>query len=106
MIVVSNRIPVNPEHAEAFEERFKDRAGLVDGMDGFIAYQLLRPTEEGHPYIVKTWWESQAHFTAWTESDSFQQGHARSGSLPKDAFLGRPTLEIHEVIQTTGELPD
>ena len=93
MIVVSNRIPVNPQHAEAFEQRFADRASLVDGMPG--------PTEPGDPYIVMTFWDSQAHFKAWTESDSFTKGHAQSGSLPRDAFLGHPSLEVHEVIQST-----
>lgn len=104
MIVVSNRIPVNPEHAAAFEERFADRASLVDGMPGFVSFQLLRPTQEGDPYVVMTFWESDAHFQAWTESDSFKQGHARSGSLPPDAFLGHPKLEVHEVIQSTTKI--
>ena len=98
MIVTSNRIPVNPEHADAFEESFKKRAGQVDNMDGFISFQLLRPTKDGNPYIVMTTWESQAHFEGWTNSEEFKQGHAKSSSLPKEAFLGRPTIEIHEVI--------
>jgi len=101
MILVANRIPVNPEHADAFERTFRNRAGLVDGMDGFIAFQILRPTKEGEPYIVQTLWESHAHFTAWIESDEFKQGHGRSGTLPKEAFLGPPTLEIHEVIHSS-----
>ena len=101
MIVTSNRIPVNPEHADAFEERFKNRTSQVDGMDGFIAFQLLRPTKEGDPYIVMTFWESQAHFEAWTNSDEFKNGHAKSGTLPQGTFMGHPKLELHEVIQST-----
>jgi heme oxygenase (mycobilin-producing) len=100
MIVVANRIPVNPEYAEAFEQRFKERAGLVDGMPGFIKFQILRPTADGDPYIVQTYWESHEHFTAWTDSDAFKQGHGQSGTLPKEAFLDRPKLEIHEVMDT------
>lgn len=101
MIVVMNRIPVNPDYAGAFEARFADRAALVDGMDGFVAFRLLRPTVPEHPYIVMTFWESNEHFLAWTESDSFKQGHARSGQLPREAFLGHPTLEVMEIIQET-----
>lgn len=101
MIVTTNRIPVNPEYADAFEQSFKDRASLVDGMAGFIAFQLLRPTSPGDPYIVMTFWESQAHFDAWTTSDTFKEGHARSGTLPEGTFTGRPTLELYEVIQNT-----
>jgi heme-degrading monooxygenase HmoA len=99
MIIVCNRIPVNPEHAAAFEERFANRASLVDGMPGFISYQLLRPKSQGDPYIVMTFWESEAHFQAWTESPSFREGHARSGTLPPQTFAGHPRLEIFDVIQ-------
>lgn len=98
MIAVANRIFVAPEYAEAFEERFRSRARLVDGMPGFISNQVLRPTQPGDPYIVFTLWESRTHFEAWTTSDAFLKGHARSGTLPKDAFRGPNKLEVHEVI--------
>ena len=104
MIVTCNRIPVNPAHAAAFEERFADRASLVDGMQGFISFQLLRPTKEGDPYVVMTFWKSQEDFTRWTESDEFKEGHARSGSLPPETFAGHPTLEMFEVIQSTTKI--
>jgi len=101
MIVTSNRIPVNPEHAEAFEQAFRDRATLVDGMPGFVSFQLLRPTKEDDPYIVMTIWESQEAFEGWTNSEEFKEGHAKSGTLPREAFLGHPKIEIHEIIQQT-----
>lgn len=97
MITVMNRIGVKPEYAEAFEESFRQRAGLVDGMPGFVRNEVLRPTKPGDPYIVLTYWQDEASFRRWTESDEFKQGHARSGSLPHDAFTGRPVLEMHEV---------
>jgi heme-degrading monooxygenase HmoA len=98
MITVANRIGVRPEYADAFEQRFQERAGLVDGMPGFIANQVLRPVNEGDPYIVLTFWNSREEFEAWTRSDEFRQGHAQSSTLPRDAFTGSK-LEIHEVIQ-------
>lgn len=97
MIVVMNRIPVNPAYREAFEERFSDRAALVDGMAGFVSFRLLRPQKPEDPYVVMTFWETHDHFVAWTQSDEFQQGHSRSGRLPSDAFQGHPKLEIMEV---------
>lgn len=98
MITVMNRITVKPEYAEAFEERFRSRAGLVDQMPGFVRNEVLRPTKPGDPYIVLTYWESMEAFQGWTESDAFKQGHARSGSLPREAFGGPSVLEIHEVM--------
>lgn len=105
MITVMNRIAVKPEYAEAFEERFRDRARLVDGMPGFVSNQVLRPVNPEEPYIVLTLWNSREEFEAWTRSDAFIQGHARSGSLSKEAFNGPNKLEIHEVFQDSGR-PD
>lgn len=98
MVTAMNRISVNPEFAEQFEERFRTRAHLVDQMPGFIGNEVLRPTQEGKPYIILTYWASQQDFQNWTNSDSFKQGHSRSGSLPKDAFTGPSVVDIHEVI--------
>lgn len=105
MFIVNNRIPVNPEHAAAFEKTFSERAGQVDGMPGFVAFQLLRPQSEDQPYVVMTTWQSRAHYEAWVNSDEFKQGHAASSTLPRETFLGRPTLETFEVIQATGSVP-
>lgn len=101
MFIVMNRIPVKPEYAEQFEDRFRNRAGEVDKMAGFVRNQVLRPVKPDDPYIVLTVWQSQADFDAWVNSDAFQKGHAKSGSLPHDAFRGRNQLESFEVILDT-----
>jgi heme-degrading monooxygenase HmoA len=51
MITVANRLYVKPEYADAFETVFRERAGLVDKMEGFISNQILRPV---NPAIL-TW---------------------------------------------------
>jgi Uncharacterized enzyme involved in biosynthesis of extracellular polysaccharides len=98
MITTMNRIFVKPEYRDQFEETFRKRAGLVDKMPGFMGNQVLRPTSEGDPYIVLTHWASRQDFENWTSSDAFKQGHARSSSLPREAFSGPSKVEIHEVI--------
>ena len=99
MITVANRLYVKPEHAEAFEKVFRERAGLVDGMPGFVANQVLRPVNEGEPYVVLTTWDSRQQFLDWVRSEEFQKGHAQSGTLPKDAYFQQNVLEMHEIIQ-------
>jgi heme-degrading monooxygenase HmoA len=105
MIAVANRIFVHPDYADQFEDNFHKRAGMVDRMPGFISNQVLRPVNDGDPYIVFTLWQTREHFEAWIASDAFVQGHARSGSLPKEAFTGPNKLEMHEVIQDSSR-PD
>lgn len=98
MIAVASRIYVNASSHEAFETRFRNRAGLVDRMPGFLFNQVLRPTKAGDPYVVLTFWETYEAFRNWVGSDAFKQGHARSGSLPKTAFDRKNKLEVHQVI--------
>jgi heme-degrading monooxygenase HmoA len=101
MFVVMNRIPVNPEYQDQFEERFTNRAREVDKMPGFVRNQVLRPANPADPYIVLTVWHSQADFEAWVNSEAFQRGHAKSGTLPREAFSGHSKLESFEVILDT-----
>ena len=99
MITVANRIYVAPEYGARFEERFRERAGLVDKMPGFVSNMVLRPVNEGDPYVVFTVWESRADFLNWVRSDAFVKGHAQSGTLPKEAFTQGNVLEMHELVQ-------
>jgi heme-degrading monooxygenase HmoA len=101
MFVVMNRISVNPTFSEAFEERFRRRAGEVDKMPGFIRNIVLRPAAPDDPYIVMTMWESREAFEAWTQSEAFRKGHARSGTLPPDAFRGPSRLEMYDAFLDT-----
>jgi heme-degrading monooxygenase HmoA len=71
MFVVMNRIPVNPDYAGQFEERFTNRAREVDKMPGFVRNQVLRPANPEEPYIVLTVWQSQGDFEAWINSEEF-----------------------------------
>jgi heme oxygenase (mycobilin-producing) len=105
LITVANRIYVNPDYAERFEARFRERAGLVDGMPGFVSNVVLRPVNEGDPYVVLTFWRSRGDFLNWVRSDEFVKGHAQSGTLPKEAFTGPNSLEMHEVLQDSAR-PD
>ncbi len=98
MFVVCNRIAINPDHTQAFEERFRTRAGLVDTMPGFVSFQLMRPTKADDSYMVMVTWESKADYQAWMKSQQFKDGHARTGTLPEGTFLGPQSIEYYEMI--------
>jgi len=74
VFVTMNHIPVRPEYREAFEEAFRQRARLVDRAPGFLRNLVLRPKNPEDPYIVLTFWESEAAFLAWMESPAFREG--------------------------------
>lgn len=107
--VTMNRIYVRPDHGETFEQRFRERVGAVDKSPGFIRNVVLRPAGQRQardlpaeqPYVVMTFWKSKADFEAWVGSDAFKQGHARSGTLPKEAFSREGALELYEAFLDT-----
>lgn len=96
MYVIANRIPVAEGWQEAFEERFRNRAGKIDQNKGFVRMEVMRPDGPDMPYIVQTVWESKADFQAWVDSEDFRSSHANP--LPKEAYAGSGSLERHEVV--------
>jgi heme-degrading monooxygenase HmoA len=78
--VAINVLTVPPAMRETLEQRFASRAGEVDRMDGFEAFELLRPVEGQDRYLVYTRWDSEASFRAWTESQAFTRGHAQAAA--------------------------
>jgi heme-degrading monooxygenase HmoA len=78
--VAINVLTVPPEMREVLEQRFAGRAGEVDKMDGFEAFELLRPAEGQDRYFVYTRWASREAFEAWTSSQAFGKGHAQASS--------------------------
>lgn len=103
MFVVMNRIPVQPEFRETFEDRFRARAHEIDRMPGFVRTWLLRPVDPEDPYLVMTVWTSEEAFEAWRQSEAFQRGHARSGTLPREAFRGPSKVERYQVVLRSEE---
>ncbi|MHB1606894.1 MAG: antibiotic biosynthesis monooxygenase family protein [Leptospirales bacterium] len=99
MVVVANRIRVAPGHEKDFEERFKNRRGLVDKNPGFIRNMILRPVDSEY-YSVMTFWKTMDDFVAWTKSDSFKEAHS-GPRPPKEMFSGPNVLEIHETVFDT-----
>jgi heme-degrading monooxygenase HmoA len=79
-IVRINAITVPEGRGADLEERFRTRAGEIDGRPGFEGFTLLRPTDGSNRYFVVTRWESVEAFDAWVNSDEFRRGHARTDS--------------------------
>ncbi|MCA1061962.1 antibiotic biosynthesis monooxygenase [Rossellomorea aquimaris] len=77
--VVFNNIPVTYEGRPLFEYRFKNRAGLIEEVAGFIAIRILRPLDTD-TYVIMTQWEDEESFTGWQESKQYQKAHEKRGT--------------------------
>lgn len=94
--VVANRVFVKPEYAEAFETRFRNRAGQINAQPGFVRMEVLKPRSDGAPYVVLTHWESEQAFNHWIGSDDFKLAH--QNPMPKEAFSDGGGIEQYETI--------
>lgn len=99
MYVAMNRFRVAPGHADAFVQMWRERDSRLREVPGFREFRLLRGAEapEAVVFISHSTWESRAAFTAWTESESFRQAHARARA-PEGMYLGPPNFEGYESV--------
>ncbi len=74
-IVKINAITVPEGMGDEVAKRFAERAGAVDGQEGFRGFSLLRPTDDRRTWLVLTEWDTEAAFDAWVSSPAFAHGH-------------------------------
>lgn len=100
MYIAMNRFKIKPGDEASFEQIWHDRETFLDGVPGFISFNLLKgPTSDQHSlYASHSVWQDQAAFEAWAKSDAFRKAHANAGNSRKDIYLGPPQLEGFESI--------
>lgn len=84
-IVKINAITVPGDLGDEVARRFAERAGAVDGMDGFEGFELLRPTDDRETWLVVTRWRDDESFQGWIRSPQFADGHREALSAGADA---------------------
>ncbi|HES58474.1 MAG TPA: antibiotic biosynthesis monooxygenase [Firmicutes bacterium] len=75
--VAINYITCKDDYRERFEQLFATRARAIDRMPGFISFELLKPEQDGGPYLIVSHWEKRENFEHWTSSEEFVEGHKR-----------------------------
>ena len=70
-VIKINAITVDPSSGDELAHRFAARAGAVEGQEGFEGFELLKPTDDRHVWLVVTRWRDEESFEAWASSPSF-----------------------------------
>ncbi|MBF4162844.1 antibiotic biosynthesis monooxygenase family protein [Nocardioides acrostichi] len=101
-VVKINAISAPPQAHAELEKRFAARAHAVDGVPGFLGFQLLRPVAGEDRYFVVTQWADDASFEAWRDGGA-RAAHA-SGAAgdhpehPTPVSTGADLLEFEVVL--------
>jgi heme-degrading monooxygenase HmoA len=74
-VIKINAITVAADSGDELARRFAARAGAVDDQDGFEGFELLKPTDSRHTWLVVTRWRDDEAFQAWVSSPAFGHGH-------------------------------
>ncbi len=76
-IIKINAITVPVEAGDELAHRFEPQSHMLDGHDGFLGFELLKPTDERTQWLVVTRWRDEKSFDAWFASPEFRAAHSR-----------------------------
>lgn len=76
-VVKINAVTIPDGRGSELERRFADRLGSLDTVEGFLGFELLRPSDGSDRYFVYSRWTSEGSFEAWQSSDAFRHAHQR-----------------------------
>ena len=80
MYVSVSRLRVPEDRSEELVAAFRDRAGLVDSVAGFVDLEVWRSdrhSDDGRELWMVSRWESKEHFTAYMRSPEHRVSHDR-----------------------------
>ena len=99
MFLAMNRFKIVKGKEEEFEKVWKERDSHLEGVKGFISFNLLKgkETDDYSLYASHSIWESNIAFVNWTKSKAFRLAHKNAG-IHSDLYLGPPNLETFERI--------
>ena len=99
MFIAMNRFRIVKGREAEFERIWAERDSHLDGVPGFVEFNLLRgPEGEDHIlYASHSVWQSRRHFEDWTRSEAFRKAHAGARS-PKGMYEGSPSFEGFESV--------
>ena len=99
MFIAMNRFRIVKGHEAEFERIWAKRDSHLDGVAGFVEFDLLRgPEAQDHTlYVSHSVWQSRGAFEDWTKSEAFRKAHANAGSA-KNIYLGHPNFEGFEAV--------
>ena len=89
MFIAMNRFKVKKGSEYDFEQIWLTRETHLEGVPGFIAFQLLKGPERDDYvlYASHSQWRSEENCIAWTNSDALRKAHAGAYAMRERASV-------------------
>ena len=88
MFLAMNRFKIVKGKEQEFEKVWKERDTHLEGVKGFISFNLLKgkETDDYSLYASHSIWESNVAFVNWTKSEAFRLAQKNAG-IHSDLYL-------------------
>lgn len=80
--IVTSEVTIPAEAAGGLEAAFAGRLGEVEAFPGFQRLEVWRDGAHPGTYLMVSWWDSRADFTAYMRSDQHRRSHERIPAAP------------------------
>ncbi len=90
--VAHSEIRVTPQGTAALTAAFEDRLGEVEGWPGFHRLEVWADERDEGRFVMVSWWDDAAAFSAYLHSPSHQRSHdriARGPDAPRPVSFAR-----------------
>jgi heme-degrading monooxygenase HmoA len=104
MYVSVSRLRVPAERSDELVSAFRDRAHLVDDVDGFVDLEVWRSDRaRSHEDGVEVWmvsrWDSKEQFTSYMRSDAHRASHDRVDTDLHHAIRLERLEQLHDTYE-------
>jgi len=97
VFAVIARFPIAPAHKESFLLALDDSIVVTQRQPGFLASQVLEPSEDADTRVCLMLWESRHAFQAFLQSEDSKRAHA---DVRPEFLSEKPSVEELAVLAT------
>jgi heme-degrading monooxygenase HmoA len=94
MLTVITRLTLKDGAAQEWDRTMGDRMRSVDGQEGWVGGQLLKPIDDETTRVIVGTWESRAHWEDWHNEEAFRATRERLEGLQS----GPADVTWHEAV--------
>jgi heme-degrading monooxygenase HmoA len=94
MLTVITRLELKDGAEQEWDTAMRDRMSAVEGREGWVGGQLLKPVDADRTRVIVGTWESRAHWEDWHGEEAFRSTRERLEGLQ----TGPADVTWHEAV--------
>jgi heme-degrading monooxygenase HmoA len=94
MLTVITRLSLKDGAEQEWDTAMRDRMSAVEGREGWVGGQLLKPVDDERARVIVGTWDSRAHWEDWHGEEAFRETRERLEGLQ----TGPAEVTWHEAV--------